>query len=70
MIGRLHDASVLTVGESGRFGALGGIIVFTFAGDKVRFEINQGAAESARLKLSAHLLKLATVVRRDSPSKS
>lgn len=69
MIGRLHAASVLTVGESGHFAALGGIIVFTSAGDKVRFEINQGAAEAARLKLSAYLLKLATVVRRESPPK-
>lgn len=61
-LGRLRAAGVLTVGESEHFIAGGGIIVFTLEADKVRFEINQTAAEQARLKLSAQLLKLATVV--------
>ena len=59
-----RPAGVLTVGESGQFAARGGIIRFTLAGDKVRFEINQAASEAAGLKLSAQLLKLATAVHR------
>lgn len=57
-------AGVLVVGESERFIALGGIMTFTTLADKVRFEINVGAAEAGGLKISAQLQKLATVVRR------
>ena len=56
----------LTVGESARFSAVGGIVKFSTVDDKVRFEINADAAEVAGLKISAQLLKLATVVRRNS----
>lgn len=59
----LAGAQVVTVGESRRCAALGGVITFTMEADKVRFEINQGTAEAAGLKISAQLLKLATVVR-------
>jgi hypothetical protein len=59
-----QDTSVLTVGESPEFAAAGGIITFTRKADKVRFEINIGAAEQSRLKISAQLQKLATVVSR------
>ena len=61
----LRTAGVLTVGETPRFAALSGIITFALEADKVRFEINQGAAELAGLKLSAQLLKLATTVRKN-----
>lgn len=50
---------LLTVGESAPFAARGGMITFQTADDKVRFEINVGAAERAGLKISAQLLKLA-----------
>jgi len=53
---------ILTVGESKPFKSRGGMITFTADGDKVRFEINQGSAEQAGLKISAQLLKLATAV--------
>lgn len=62
----LHRAGVLTVGETRRFAAMGGIITFTLAEDKVRFEINQLAGEQAGLKINAQLLKLATPVRKSS----
>lgn len=62
----LHRASVLTVGETRRFAAMGGIITFTLTADKVRFEINQDAGEQAGLKINAQLLKLATPVRKNS----
>lgn len=58
------DATVLTVGETERFAALGGAIVFKNVDDKVRFSINIAAAERARLKISSQLQKLALVVRR------
>ncbi len=59
-----QGASVLTVGESPEFAAAGGVITFTRSADKVRFEINIAAAEQSRLKISAQLQKLATVVHR------
>lgn len=51
-------AGVLTVGESDQFTQSGGIINFTIVESKVRFEINQRAAERAGLKISAKLLIL------------
>ncbi|MBC8010336.1 MAG: YfiR family protein, partial [Burkholderiales bacterium] len=55
---------VLTVGETADFAARGGIVRFTLVEEKVRFEINQGSAEKAGLKLSGQLLKLATLIRK------
>lgn len=55
--------AVLTVGESEGFGQMGGIINFTIVDNKLRFEINQAAAERAGLKISAKLLSLARVIR-------
>lgn len=49
---------VLTVGESPDFLAQGGIINFVLDGGRVRFEINQAAAESAQLRISSRLLQL------------
>ena len=53
---------VLTVGESEHFVEQGGIIGFCQEENKIRFEINLGAAGSARLKISAKLLSLAKTV--------
>jgi hypothetical protein len=49
---------VLTIGETDRFTRAGGIINFAIVDSKVRFEINQAAAEKAGLKISAKLLGL------------
>jgi hypothetical protein len=54
---------VLTVGESDRFGTLGGMINFVVLENRVRFEINRAAATAAGLKLSAQLQKLAVSAR-------
>ena len=62
MAAALAAAPVLTVGESPSFAAEGAIS-FVRQEDKVRFEINLNAATKAGLKISAQLLKLATVVR-------
>ncbi len=60
----LKEYGVLTVGQSESFARNGGIITFTFEDDKLRFEINVGAAEQAGLKISAQLQKLAKSVRK------
>jgi hypothetical protein len=53
---------MLTVGEAAGFAQEGGMIGFCLEEKKVRFEINVGAAEKARLKISAKLLALAKTV--------
>lgn len=60
----IRGAGVLTISEMDQFNQQGGIINFILERGKVRFEINTGAAESARLKLSSKLLALARSVRR------
>jgi hypothetical protein len=59
-----QKTAILTVGESEKFAASGGMINFTRQADKVRFEINQDSTDEAGLKVNAQLLKLATTVRR------
>ncbi len=59
----LKGSSILTVGESEGFAALGGIINLTVVGDTVHFEVNQLAAERAGLKISSKLLSMATIVK-------
>lgn len=58
----LRGHSVLTVADVAGFAALGGMVDFVQQDDKVRFEINLGSAERARLKISAKLLALAKLV--------
>ena len=58
----LKGASVLTVGDTEGFAQMGGMIGFILDNNRVRFEINQKAAEQARLKLSARLLTVAKTV--------
>jgi hypothetical protein len=58
----LHGAPVLTVGETDNFLSDGGMIRFHLEGDKIRFDINVSAADSANLKISSRLLLLATAV--------
>jgi hypothetical protein len=59
ILASLRNSPVLTVGEADDFLASGGMIRFYLEGDRVRFEINREAAESARLKISSRLLLLA-----------
>lgn len=51
--------SVLTVSDLERFTASGGMIGFYEDDNKVRFEINQEAAQKRRLQISSQLLNLA-----------
>jgi len=59
----LRRANILTVGETRKFAAMGGVITFVLSEDKVRFEINRTAGEQAGLKINAQLLKLALPAR-------
>ncbi len=62
LLASLRGAPVLTVGETAGFWGAGGMIYFRVDGNKVRFDINLDAAESARLKIGSRLLFLAQVV--------
>jgi hypothetical protein len=55
----LEGADVLTVGETPDFLAAGGMISFAVERDSLQFEVNLLAADTARLKISSHLLTLA-----------
>lgn len=55
----LRGTPVLTVADTAGFLDHGGIINFVLEGSKVRFEINQEAAERAGIKISSKLLRLA-----------
>ena len=59
LVAGLRNAPILTVGETAGFLDAGGMICFVLEGNKVRFEINVQAAESARLKIGSRLLILA-----------
>jgi hypothetical protein len=58
-------SSTLTVGETQGFAARGGVINLTVEGNRLRFEINQMAAERAGLKISSKLFSLAKIVTDD-----
>ncbi len=53
---------VLTVGDEEVFRQAGGIINFVLRRNRVRFQIDLGAAERAGLRISARLLELAEAV--------
>lgn len=58
----LRDSKTLTVGESDRFASQGGAIRLMTEKNRVRFEINKGAADRAGLRISSQLLRLGRVV--------
>jgi hypothetical protein len=64
----LRGLPVLTVGESTEFLSDGGMIRFHLVDEKIRFDINLGAAESSHLTISSRLLLLASSVIRGSGS--
>lgn len=53
------NTPTLTVGETGNFIELGGMINFTLEQGRVRFEISRSAAERVKLRISSRLLQLA-----------
>jgi hypothetical protein len=60
----LKGHSILTVGEAEDFTANGGVINFKLKDARVRIEIDTGAAEKARLRISSKLLSLAEIAKR------
>jgi len=62
IVSAIGERPVLLVGESTGFAASGGVINFYQAKNKIRFEINNGAAKRNGLKISSSLLKLARAV--------
>jgi hypothetical protein len=60
----LRSLPVLTVGETANFLTDGGMIRFHLEDNKIRFDINLGAADLSHLKISSRLLLLATSVNR------
>ncbi len=63
ILAAVRTNSVLTVSETDRFAQIGGIINFITIENRIRFEINQAAAERVGLKISSKLLSLGRVVR-------
>jgi hypothetical protein len=61
-LGRLSDATVLTVSDLDGFTSQGGVIRFYLQGNKIRFEINLDSAQKHGLKMSAQLLSLGKVL--------
>jgi hypothetical protein len=62
LIDAVRDLPVLTVGESSDFLARGGMIAFVRDGDRIRFDVNNAAAQTAGLTISSRLLRLARKV--------
>jgi hypothetical protein len=62
ILASLEGTNILTVGETEDFAKKGGGIGFVMDGDKVRFEINPGAARRAGLGFDLRLLRLAARV--------
>jgi hypothetical protein len=58
LLGKRAIEGVLTVGESDEFIRRGGVINFKIKEGKVRFQVNQQAAERAGLKISSQMLRL------------
>ena len=63
----LKSLPILTVGEGEAFAQAGGVISFVVRNNKVRFDIDLGAAAQARLQISSKLLGLADTVHGKSP---
>ncbi len=59
ILAHFADQYTLTVGDVNGFTENGGIINFVNKRNKIRFEVNMDASESAHLKISSKLLKLA-----------
>jgi len=62
IVAGMKGTSVLTVGDSPGFAKQGCMIDFLLEDNRLRFEINVGAASSAGLKISSKLLNLAKFV--------
>lgn len=62
ILASIAPRAILTVSDCNGFAAAGGIIEFVPVGEKIRFKINNRVAQSMNLRISSHLLRLATTV--------
>jgi hypothetical protein len=62
IVSELNKQAILTVGDTSGYAEMGIMINLYEAENRVRFEINNRAAESAGLKISSHLLRLGKIV--------
>ena len=69
LLADMHNAPILTVGETPSFLRAGGMICFVLEQERVRFQINLTAAEAAKLKIGSRLLLLAQTVIGESRAK-
>ena len=58
----LHNLPILTTGESDDFVRLGGMIGFRREQERLRFDVNIGAAEKSNMTFSSELLSLAKTI--------
>ena len=58
----LRGRGILTVGDSERFAARGGVIGFAMAGSRLRLEVNLDEARAQRLTISSKLLRQSTIL--------
>jgi hypothetical protein len=65
----LHNAPILTVGETPGFLGAGGMICFRIESNRMRFDINLDAARAASLRVGSRLLMMAQVVIGQSPER-
>jgi len=62
LLEKSRSSAVLTVADSAGFARSGGVVGFVLSDGKVRFEVNQVAAQRHKIRISAQLLKLARIV--------
>jgi hypothetical protein len=63
----LAGDNVLTVGEAAAFAERDGVIRLAIVNNRLRLEVNTGAARASNLSISSRLLRLADVVRSEGP---
>jgi hypothetical protein len=62
ILASISSRPVLTVSDGTGFANTGGIIEFVPVGDKIRFKINNRTAQQVNIRISSHLLRLATTI--------
>ena len=62
-----RGTGMLTIGDTQGFAQRGTMVNFFLENGKIRFEINLEASQRAGLKISSQLLKLARIVREETP---
>ncbi len=62
IIARVRDRPILTLGDTEDFASRGGMVGFVTRENRVRLQINLGAARAAGFSISSNLLRAATIV--------